>query len=252
MSDQNIAAVLELGSRLSVAEFADRFRQEMIPLNNTFSWFFATRPPTEDDLKDFLEDPILALPPALLTQLPRISLLFVPFLERISRKGQRKDFVSVTQVKGDGRIQHSRLTGEDGETLVFSFQRDELGNHHDNLFRAIATIAADRWPGDLEERYTGLLRKEIQAKVHGELGDESWKRKQAAKSPRVSKEYARQSFLDTFALYLHGICCDMDVEPGPRQLPSRYIRARLDLVREFYAPPPGYAVFPEELKNLKH
>ena len=58
---------------------------------------------------------------------------------------------------------------------------------------------------------------------------------------------ARQSFVDTLTLYLHGICCDIDVDTGPRQLPSRYLRKRLVLLEEVYPPPKGYAVFPEEL-----
>ena len=47
-------------------------------------------------------------------------------------------------------------------------------------------------------------------------------------------------------LYLHGICCDIDVEPGPRQLPSRHLRKRLNFFKTLYPPPDGYAVFPED------
>ena len=54
------------------------------------------------------------------------------------------------------------------------------------------------------------------------------------------------SLLVQFSLYLHGICCDIDVEPGPRQLPSRYLRKRLVLLEELYPPPEGYVVFPED------
>jgi hypothetical protein len=39
------------------------------------------------------------------------------------------------------------------------------------------------------------------------------------------------------------------VDTGPRQLPSRHLRKRLQLLRELFPPPPGYAVFPEELKQ---
>ena len=44
---------------------------------------------------------------------------------------------------------------------------------------------------------------------------------------------------------MHGICCDIDVETGPRQLPSRYLRKRLEVLLGLYPPPAGYAVFPE-------
>jgi hypothetical protein len=49
-------------------------------------------------------------------------------------------------------------------------------------------------------------------------------------------------------LYLHGICCDIDVDPGPRQLASNHIRKRLRYLRGLYPPPEGYAVLPEDQK----
>lgn len=63
----------------------------------------------------------------------------------------------------------------------------------------------------------------------------------------IFRGYVRQAFVDSFTLYLHGICCDIDVDTGPRQLPSRHIRKRLEMPYEVFPPPKGYAVFPEEL-----
>ena len=54
-------------SKLSVGQFAEQFRSEMIPLSNTFSYFCASVPLTEEDLKEYLEEPIAALPPAIAT-----------------------------------------------------------------------------------------------------------------------------------------------------------------------------------------
>jgi hypothetical protein len=65
-------------------------------------------------------------------------------------------------------------------------------------------------------------------------------------------DYARQALIDTLTLYLHGICCDIDVEPGPRQLPSRFLRKRLTLLEENFGPPEGFAVFPEEITQVQH
>jgi hypothetical protein len=75
--------------------------------------------------------------------------------------------------------------------------------------------------------------------VHGEVDEESWQAKQALlrrqngvkRDTRLFEEYARQSFIDTLTLYLHGICCDIDVETGPRQLPSRHLRKRLNFFK---------------------
>jgi hypothetical protein len=48
---------------------------------------------------------------------------------------------------------------------------------------------------------------------------------------RERKDFSstRASLID-LTLFLHGICCDIDVETGPRQLLSRYLRKRLELI----------------------
>src|SRR6188472_1560105 len=69
-------------SRVSVGQFAERFRSEVIPLSNTFSYFCASAPVSEEVLKEYLEEPIAALPPRIAAMLPRISILLVPYLER--------------------------------------------------------------------------------------------------------------------------------------------------------------------------
>jgi hypothetical protein len=68
-----------------------------------------------------------------------------------------------------------------------------------------------------------------------------------SRNTKVFQDYARESMVDTLTLYLHGLCCDIDVEAGPRQLPSGRIRKRLELLRALLPPPKGVAVFPEEL-----
>ena len=77
-------------SKLSVTQFAERFRGEMIPLSNTFSYFCASVPMSEEDLKEYLEEPVAALPPAIARALPKISILLVPYLERGDGHEKRK------------------------------------------------------------------------------------------------------------------------------------------------------------------
>ena len=71
-----MSAQLEL-SKLSVGQFAERFRGEMIPLSNTFSYFCASVPLSDEDVKEYLEEPIAALPPAIQARLPKISKYWV-------------------------------------------------------------------------------------------------------------------------------------------------------------------------------
>jgi len=123
----------------------------------------------------------------------------------------------------------------------------------------LAALVTETWSTEVALSYKSAIREELMAGVHGEVDDDSWQAKQALlrRQTNVKREspifadYVRQSFVDTLTLYLHGICCDIDVETGPRQLPSRYLRKRLDLLKSVYPAPPGYAVFPEDADKAK-
>ena len=73
-------------------ELAARFRAEMIPLTGKFS-YFSTLPMAEDDLKQYLNDPIAAISPAIVAALPPMGILSFGSLElqlRQSRRIQRE------------------------------------------------------------------------------------------------------------------------------------------------------------------
>ena len=248
-------------SKLSVGQFAERFRSEMIPLSNTFSYFCASVPLSEEDLKEYLEEPIAALPPAISALLPKVSIMLVPYLERSDGKEKgtlRKDEFVCTEKPPENRLSWAtqvRLDHE--EVLLFATKEQEVSEYHYRFYHVLATLAADLWSEQAQTGYGTLLREELNRGVHGEVDEESWHLKQALlrrqtnvrRETKLFRDYARQSFVDTLTLYLHGICCDIDVETGPRQLPSRYIRKRLNVLYNLYPPPSGYAVFPEHLKR---
>jgi len=241
-------------SKLAVEDLAVRFRGEMIPLGNKFAYFTAL-PVAEEDLKQYLQDPIAALPPAVCETLPPIGLLLVPYLEKGNGKGG--DLVSYEKPIEHRHMVASRLVSEKAATLVFAIKDEEVSDYHYCFYNAIASLVAGRWPPDTQEGFFRVLREELSSEVHGEVDEKSWHLKQGLlrrqtnirRETKLFREYAAQSFEDTLTLYLHGICCDIDVETGPRQMPSRYLRKRLELLHSLYAPPEGYAVFPEELKR---
>src|SRR5947209_14849923 len=77
------SAVPQTGpAKLSVGQFAERFRGEVIPLSNTFGYFCAAVPMSEESVKEYLEEPVAALPPNIGAMLPKISILLVPYLEQ--------------------------------------------------------------------------------------------------------------------------------------------------------------------------
>jgi hypothetical protein len=254
-------------SKLSVRQFAERFRSEMIPLSNTFSYFCASVPLSEEDLKEYLEEPVAALPPAVAAALPKISILLVPYLERGNAErtnGQRNntrdrakppaaEYVSIEKPL-HGRISAATQLSLGGETvLAFALKDQEVAEYHYRFYHLLATVLGEQWTENVETGYSRLMREELNSDVHGEVDEASWRlkqalrRSQAAMSAKAFRTYARQSFIDTLTLYLHGICCDIDVDTGPRQLPSRYLRKRLLVLQDLFPAPHGYAVFPEQL-----
>lgn len=259
-------------AKVSVGQFADRFRGEAIPLSNTFSYFCASLPVTEELVKEYLEEPIAALPTNLAAILPKVSILLVPYLERSSEgaaggKTKRKltqqqvqdaavssEFVVAERPAEGKQSWNAQLAYENETVLVFALKEQDVAEYHYRLYRTLAALVADKWSSDVSTAYRALIREELSASVHGEVDDESWQAKQVlirrqtnvARETPAFGEYVRQSFVDTLTLYLHGICCDIDVETGPRQLPSRYLRKRLNLLKSLFPPPSGYAVFPED------
>jgi len=228
---------------------------------------------SEEVVKEYLEEPVAALPPSLAATLPRISILLVPYLERSGDRasGNKKksrsaanldrmaDFVVAERPAEGHQSWASQVSFENETVLVFALKEQDVAEYHYRLYRRLAEIVSNSWSEEAKNSYKVLIREELGALVHGEVDDESWQAKQALlrRQKNVNRDsplfdsYVRQSFIDTLTLYLHGICCDIDVETGPRQLPSRYLRRRLNLLKSLYPPPTGHAVFPEDSEALK-
>ena len=241
-------------SKLSVEELANRCRGEMVPLGSKFGYFTAV-PVAEEDLKQYLDDPIAALPPAICESLPPVGVILVPYLEK--GNGKEGDLVSYEKPQESRHMVASRFVSDAGTTLVFAIKDEDVSDYHYCFYNALAALVARGWPPEAQESFFRILREELSSEVHGEVDEKSWHLKQGLlrrqtnirRETKLFREYAAQSFEDTLTLYLHGICCDIDVETGPRQMPSRYLRKRLELLHSFFPPPEGYAVFPEDLKR---
>ena len=237
--------------RTTVDELARRLRSEMIPINNQFSYFLVL-PLAEEDLRPYLQDPVAALPAAVAGILPRIGLVLAPYLERGTA---RASSAVVYEKPVENRLAFSaRVQSDDSAMLFFTIKDEQVSDYHYFFYDEIAALLSSRWPQAVQETWHGLLREELSAEVHGEVDEKSWHMKQsllrrpmsARKDGKPFRDYARQSFEDTMTLYMHGLCCDIDVETGPRQLPSRHLRKRLEALKRLFPPPEGHAVFPED------
>jgi hypothetical protein len=241
-------------SKLPVEGLATRFGGDLIPLTNKFS-YFTTLPVAEEDLRQYLNDPIAAISPAICEALPKLGIILAPYLEKGNGKGG--DSITFERPIESRHIPWSR-TGQGSTTMVaFGIKDLEVADYHYQFYNVLAMLMAERWSQEVQDRFFRTIREELSAEVHGEVDEKSWHLKQALlrrqtnvrKETKLFRDYARQAFEDTLTLYLHGTCCDIDVETGPRQMPSRYLRRRLELLISLFPPPEGYAVLPEQLKS---
>jgi hypothetical protein len=242
-------------AKITVEDLVTRIRTEMTPLGAHFSYFLVI-PVADEDLKQYLQDPIAALPPSIASALPPAGILLTPYLER--GNGRSGDLVCFEKPPEQKQIYSTRLPQRQGVILAFAIKDEEMAEYHYSFYNAIAALIAGA-PSESgqREKFTGLIREELGAEVHGEVDERSWRLKQSLvrrqtgtrKDTKLFQDYTRQAFEDTLTLYLHGICCDIDVETGPRQMPSRHIRRRLELLTALYPPPEGYIVLPEQSKK---
>ena len=61
----------------------------MIPLTSKFS-YFCTLPIAEEDLQQYLNDPIAAISPAIVAALPQIGIILAPVSGKGQRQGRRR------------------------------------------------------------------------------------------------------------------------------------------------------------------
>src|SRR5256886_16087691 len=108
-----------------------------------FAYFCASVPMSEEVLKESLEEPVAALPPAIAAMLPRISILLVPYLERSGERGPAKpgrktrpalekisDFV-VGERPAEGRQSWaSQISFENETVLLFALKEQDVAEYH--------------------------------------------------------------------------------------------------------------------------
>lgn len=262
-------------TKVPVESFAAECASQMVPLSNSIS-YFAALPLKEDDLRRLLLDPVAAVPPSVAQTVPKLRIVLAPYLEKAgprenadgaeppqnNSRGAKTDVKPFELMSFDRPAQNRRLlsavTEVGDETFLFLGVKDEeVADYHYTFYVNVAELIARRASQATVDRFNELLISELKNNTHGEIDEKSWRMKEQLvrrqtdldRDTKLRQSYFRQALEDTLTLYLHGLCCDIDVDTGPRQLASRHIRRRLQLLRELWPPPAGFALFPEELQD---
>jgi hypothetical protein len=257
-------AASETLQRLKLGQFAGMHRGQMIPLGTRACYFCASLTLSEEDLQEYLTEPVSALPPAVSSRLPKLEIFLVPYLERgaettgRTKAGAPEPVVAENKPTEERSLASGFVVTENEATLAFAVKDAEVADYHYRFYRTIAELVAGRNGENVPADYSKLMSEELEHSAHGEVDEESWRLKMeltpqdraAIRPGKRFKAYLRRSFIDTLTLYLHGVCCDIDVETGPRQLSSHLLRKRLRLLRVIFPPPEGYAVLPEDLQSV--
>lgn len=246
-------------TKLTTAEFVSQCRDMMIPLAGSLA-YFSVIPLDEKEYERLILDPTSAFPPRLSEIIPKLRLVMVPYLETDPENGeQNAGFRIAFQPPPDEAKRFAAYVGSEGENYLFLAIRDEeVFDAHILLYRCLAKRIVEDAGEEFTAPFNALLHAELESKAHGEVHEGSWQLKRellsrqwdAEDRPSLLSQYRAQALEDTLTLYLHGLCCDIDIEAGPKQLASQHMRKRLLLLKEQLPPPDGVTLFPEDLADV--
>jgi hypothetical protein len=168
-------------SRMTIEDLIQRCRGEMIPLTGKFSYFCIV-PTAEEDLRHYLHDPIAALPPGVVVALPEMHIILAPYLEKGAiGNGPRssRDAVSFERPPESRQVPFALWEEENLIVLIFGIKDVEVADYHYQFYNAIASLLADRWPQEVQDRFYRTIREELTSEVHGEVDERSWHLKQS-------------------------------------------------------------------------
>src|SRR5580698_4193769 len=114
-------------SKTAVEELTARLRSDLIPVTTKFS-YFCLLPIAEEDLRQYLNDPIAAISPAIADILPRMGLLLAPYLEK--GDGKEKDSVVFEHPTEPHRIMSSRCDLDGMTVLALGAKDVEVADYH--------------------------------------------------------------------------------------------------------------------------
>ena len=240
-------------TRIAVEEFAGQCRRHLVPLTPHLSCFQAVSLDAKQQ-RQFLQDPAEAIPRALLERLVPLRLLLVPYLEKGAAGGP--GLVAFEKPPDQRLLRHTIFDVHDEIFVLFAIEQQDVADYHHELFNIVAGLACSVFPEEEFSRFSALVLNELSRGTRGEVDEGSLllklklQRRQhlPGRNTKLMRRYFRQALQDTLTLFLHGLCCDINVDPGPRQLASRYLRRRLELLADIFPSNPDHPLFPAPSK----
>ena len=261
MSDVQALSTAQLDDARGIPtkEFVATCHTVLIPVNEHVS-YFSVEPLDDKERQRLVFDPISALPPAVLTLVPNLRLVLVPYLASGEDTEGAEGNDGVVRIRFSPppaeRRWYSDYQKTETEHYIFlAIRSDDYFDAHVLFYQSLASRIMECSDEQLQAVFNMLVDIELKTNARGEVNEFAWQRKKdllslaadAEDKQKYLDEYRDAALADTLTLYLHGLCCDIDLDSGPKQLASKHIRTRLQLLKELLPPPDGVALFPDEL-----
>src|SRR5271157_1636951 len=140
-------AASSLLQRFQLGQFAGLHRGHMIPLGSRACYFCAALTLSEEDLHEYLTEPVSSLPPAIASRLPRLEIFLVPYLERgletpgRPRAAAPEPFVAPDKPDDEQSLASGFLLTATQAVLAFAVKDTEVADYHYRFYRTIAELS---------------------------------------------------------------------------------------------------------------
>ena len=162
-------------TRTPIDQFASSLKTGLEDLGRGFS-YFAALPMAIDDLREYVHEPVGALPNAVCEVVGPVRIVLARYLERLDDGGAP---VMTSEAPSTETRLRSAYLMDKGATLFFALTDENPSEYHQVFFNTMAHLLSRRLSKETQAEYASLLLAEMEQRVNGEVDEPSWSRKQA-------------------------------------------------------------------------
>ena len=168
--------------------------------------------------------PLEAIPTSLLERLAPLRLVLVPYLEKGAAGSP--GFVAFEKPPPQRLLRRTMFDVRDEIFLLFAIEEQDVADYHYELFNTVACLACGVVREEEFSSFSALVLDELNRGTRGEVDEGSLqlklqlqrRQRLPGRKTKLMRRYFRQALGDMLTLFLHGLCCEINVDPGPRQL----------------------------------
>ena len=157
-------------TQIAVEEFAEQCRRHLVPLTSHVSCFQAVSLDAEQH-RQFLREPLEAIPTSLLERLAPLRLVLVPYLEKGAAGSP--GFVAFEKPPPQRLLRRTMFDVRDEIFLLFAIEEQDVADYHYELFNTVACLACGVVREEEFSSFSALVLDELNRGTRGEVDEGS-------------------------------------------------------------------------------